>query len=107
MPTSYHNSSISSQKLAGTDELSMYRDLVTADRDVIRVRGRQKVVTVQFQLATGSTLQCGARDMVLAAACSLNDPRPVYRAAGANREAMDLCAQISAWGRSEQGMLCY
>ena len=85
---------------AGTDELSMYRDLVTADRDVIRVRaaeGSDGAVSV----SDGIDLVCGARDMVLAAACSLNDPRPVYRA-GANREAMDYVRNIRL-GQTEQG----
>ena len=86
--------------VAGTDELSMYRDLITADRDVIRVRaaeGSDGAVSV----SDGIDLVCGARDMVLAAACSLHDPRPVYRA-GANRQAMDFVRNIRL-GQTEQG----
>ena len=78
--------------VAGTDELSLYRDLVTADRDVIRVRaveGGDGAVSV----SDGIDLVCGAHDMVLAAACSLQDPRPVYRA-GANKQATDFVRNI-------------
>ena len=86
--------------VAGTDELSLYRDLVTADRDVIRVRaaeGDDGAVPV----SDGINLVCGAHDMVLAAACSLRDPRPVYRA-GANKEAMGYVNNIRM-GQTEQG----
>ena len=86
--------------VAGTDELSLYRDLVTADRDVIRVRaaeGDDGAVSV----SDGIDLVCGARDMILAAACSLRDPRPVYRA-GANKEAMGYVNNIRM-GQTEQG----
>ena len=85
---------------ADTDELSLYRDLVTADRDVIRVRaadGSGDAVPV----SDGIDLVCGARDLILAAACSLHDPRPVYRA-GANKEAMDYVSNIRL-GQTEQG----
>ena len=85
---------------ADTDDLSLYRDLVTADRDVIRVRaaeGSDGAVPV----SNGIDLVCGARDMILAAACSLRDPRPVYRA-GANKEAMDYVQNIRM-GQTEQG----
>ena len=86
--------------VAGTDELSLYRDLVTADRDVIRVRaveGGDGAVSV----SDGIDLVCGAHDMVLAAACSLQDPRPVYRA-GANKQATDFVRNIRM-GQTEQG----
>ena len=86
--------------VAGTDELSLYRDLVTADRDVIRVRaaeGGDGAVSV----SDGIDLVCGARDIILAAACSLRDPRPVYRA-GANKEAMGYVNNIRM-GQTEQG----
>ena len=86
--------------VAGTDELSLYRDLVTADRDVIRVRaveGGDGAVSV----SDGIDLVCGAHDMVLAAACSVQDPRPVYRA-GANKQATDFVRNIRM-GQTEQG----
>ena len=70
---------------AEIDELSLYRDLVTADRDVIRVRAAESgdgAVAVN----DGLDLLRGARDLLLAAACSLRHPHPLYRA-DSNREA--------------------
>ena len=65
---------------AETDELSLYRDLVTADRDMVRVRaGEESDGTIA--IGDGLALLCGAYHLVLAAACSLWNPRPLYRAA--------------------------
>ena len=87
-------------KTAETDELSLYRDLVTADRDVIRVRaagGHDGAVALHDGLA----LLRGAHDMMLAAACSLRNPRPAYRA-GSNREAGNYVRRVRV-GQTEQG----
>ena len=84
---------------AKTDELSLYRDLVTADRDVIRVRAAENsdgAVAVDDGLA----LLRGARDLLLAATCSLWNPRPLYRA-GSNREAAEHVQRILL-GQTEQ-----
>lgn len=85
---------------ADRDELSLYRDLVTADRDVIRVRGSGGNDGA-IRVSDGIDLVCGAYDMVLAAACSLRAPQPVYRA-GANKEATDYVGNIRM-GQTEQG----
>ncbi len=85
---------------AETDELSLYRDLVTADRDVIRVRAAENgdgAVAVDDGLA----LLRGTRDMLLAVACSLWNPRPLYRT-GSNREAVEQVQRIRL-GQTEQG----
>ena len=85
---------------AKTDELSLYRDLVTADRDVIRVRAAENsdgAVAVN----DGLDLLRGAHDMLLAAACSLRNPRPVYRA-GSNQQAVEHVQRIRL-GQTEQG----
>ena len=84
---------------AGVEEISLYNDLMTADRDVIRVR----VDAEQGNIAIneGANLVAGARDMLLAAACSLNNPRPVYRAS-ANKEAVDYINQVRM-GHTEPG----
>ena len=85
---------------AGQDELAMYRDLVTADRDVIRVRaaeGEDGSVSVD----EGVSLVRGARDMLLAVACSVRDPRPVYHA-GANKDAAAYVERVRL-GQTEQG----
>lgn len=87
-------------QVAGMDELSIYRDLVTADRDVVRVRaGGKDDGTVA--LSDGVSLVSGARDMLLAAACSLFNPQPLYRAS-ANRKANDYMRRVSL-GQTEQG----
>ena len=87
-------------KMAERDELSLYRDLVTADRDVVRVRVTESddgSLTVNDAV----DLVGGSRDMLLAAACSLREPQPLYRA-GANKEASDLLSRVRL-GQTEQG----
>ena len=86
-------------QVADMDELAIYRDLVTADRDVIRVRAAESndgAVSVD----DGISLMQGASDMLLAAACSLRNPQPLYRA-GANRDASDYLRQVRL-GQTEQ-----
>ena len=87
-------------KAAGRDELSLYRDLVTADRDVVRARITE-TDDGSLTLNRGVDLISGARDLVLAAACSLREPQPLYRL-GANREANDLLEGIRL-GQTEHG----
>ena len=84
----------------GQDELSVYRSLATADRDVVRVRAAESN-DGSVTLNDGVDLIGGARDLVLSAACSLREPQPVYRA-GANREAADLLRQMRL-GQTDQG----
>ena len=90
-------------RAAETDELFLYRDLVTADRDVIRVRADDgKNNDGALAVDDGIGLMSGAREMLLAAACSLHNPRrPLYRP-GANREANDYLKQVHL-GQTEQG----
>ena len=87
-------------QVAGQDELTVYRSLVIADRDVVRVRAAESD-DGSVTLSQGADLIGGARDMLLSAACSLRDPRPVYRA-GANREAADLLKRVRL-GQTDQG----
>ena len=87
-------------EVADTTQISLYRDLATADRDVVRVRapdGDNGSVT----LGDGAGLVEGAREMLLAAACSLGTPQPFYRA-GANREATDFLSRVRL-GQTEHG----
>lgn len=79
-------------EVTGQGQLSLYNDLVTANRDVVRVRVGESV-DGSLSVDSGVDLIGGSRDMLLAAACSLREPQPVYRA-GANREASDLLGQI-------------
>jgi len=85
---------------SGMDDIALYRNLVTADKDVIRVRVESQddgTVNVKH----GLDLVGGAYDMLLATTCSLNDPKPFYRA-GANKEANDYLGRVRL-GQTEQG----
>ena len=86
--------------VTGQDELSVYRSLATADRDVVRVRAAGSD-NGSVTLNDGVDLIVGTRDLVLSAACSLGEPQPVYRA-GAKREAADLLRQMRL-GQTDQG----
>ena len=87
-------------KVAEKDELSLYRDLVTADHDVVRLRVAESD-DGSLSVNSGVDLITGARDMLLAAACSLREPQPLYRA-GANKEASDFLERVRL-GQTEQG----
>ena len=87
-------------EVANLDELALYRDLVTTDRDVIRVRAAESE-DGSVNASAGVSLMRGAHDMLLAAACSLRKPQPLYRA-GANREASDYLKRVRL-GQTEQG----
>ena len=88
-------------QVAGQDQLAVYRSLVTADRDVIRIRAATESNDGSLGLNDGANLIDGSREMVLSAACSLQKPRPVYRA-GANKEAAELLQEIRL-GQTDQG----
>ena len=87
--------------VSGLDEYAVCADLLVADRDVVRVRVDDGALDGSIDIGTGSTLVSGARDMLLAAACSLHDPRPVYRA-GANRDANEIVSRVRL-GQTERG----
>ena len=78
-------------RAAGADELTVYRDLLEADRDAVRVRagGKDGAPTLDNAVA----LLGGARAMLLAAARSLSAPRPFYRAR-ADRETADYMKRV-------------
>lgn len=86
--------------VAGQDELTVYRSLVTTDRDVVRVRAAESE-DGSVTLTAGVSLIDGAREMLLSAACSLREPQPVYRA-GANREASELLNRVRL-GQTDHG----
>ena len=88
-------------KVADVDELALYRDLAIADRDVVRVRAVDGDDSGSVAVSDGIDLMSGARDMILAAACSLQGPQPLYRA-GANREARAYLNRVRL-GQTEQG----
>ena len=88
-------------RVAEVSENTIYNDLLTADRDVIRARVSDGYGDGSVAIDSGVKLVNGARDLVLAAACSLHHPRPLYRTV-ANREANDLLRQMRL-GQTEHG----
>ena len=87
-------------RAAGVDELALYRDLVNADRDVIRMRTSESDDGT-VAMNEGVDFVRGASDVILAAACSYYNPQPLFRA-GANREARAYYRQMRL-GQTEQG----
>ena len=87
-------------QVAEQDELTVYRSLVTADRDVVRLRAGESD-DGSLTLRDGIDLVAGAHDLMLSAACSLRKPQAVYRP-GANREASDLVNRVRL-GQTDQG----
>ena len=85
--------------VAKISEFSLYNDLMTVDRDIIRVRVDGEDSTVD--LNEGANLITGARDMLLAAACSLDNPKPLYRPK-ANRKAVAYLNHVRL-GQTEPG----
>jgi hypothetical protein len=84
-----------------TDELAVYRDLVGADRDVVRVRVLGTETDGSVALDAGVRIVAQAREMLLAAACAARSPQPVYRP-NANKEASDYMRRVRL-GQTEYG----
>jgi hypothetical protein len=88
-------------KEEGRDQLSVYRDLVISDRDVIRVRAPDADDDGSIKIESGVELVLHAKDLLMAAACAANDPRPTYRA-GKNKDASDYMGRVRL-GQTERG----
>ena len=86
---------------ASTDAPAIYRDLVTADRDVMRIRAVSADPDGSVSVEDGLQMVKGAHEILLAAACSLKNPQPLYRG-GANKEASQFLKQARL-GQTEQG----
>ena len=80
-------------RVSEQDEVSLYKDLMTANRDVVRVRVDDGGDGGSLSINSGVDLIDGSRDMLEAVACSLREPQPLYRVR-ANREARDLLNQV-------------
>ena len=79
-------------RVLGRDEVSIFRDLTLADRDVLRVRAIGDYPSgLPFENSCG--LMDHTRDMLAAAANSLDDNRPVYRT-GSNGKAANYLQSI-------------
>jgi len=85
----------------GRDELQLFRDLVGADRDVIRVRAPEADDDGSVSIDAGVELVLHSRDMLLAAACATTDPRALYRA-GKVKDAAAYMDRVRL-GQTEQG----
>jgi hypothetical protein len=81
------------------DELAIYRDLVGADRDVVRVRAIGGEDDGSVALDAGVKIVAQSRDMLLAAACAARTPQSLYRA-GANKEAIDYMHRVKLGQKS-------
>ena len=86
---------------ADIDQLSIYREMIVANRDVIRVRIADHAGGANVTVTDGANLMQGAREMILAAACSLKSPRPLFRT-GAHLEANEYLNRMRL-GPLEQG----
>ena len=86
---------------ASADAPAIYRDLVTADRDVVRIRAASADPDGSVSVQDGLQMVQGAHEILLAAACSLKNPQPLYRG-GANKEASQFLKQARL-GQTEQG----
>jgi hypothetical protein len=88
-------------KVTDRDELATYRDLAGADRDVVRVRVLGADDDGSVSLDAGVKIVSQSREMLLAAACAVGAPQPLYRA-GANKEAIDYMRRVKL-GQTEHG----
>jgi hypothetical protein len=85
----------------GTDELAIYRDIMCAESDVVRVRAKDGVDDGAIDLEAGVKLVMQAKELLLSAACSVRSAQPFYRA-GANKEASEYMRNVKL-GQTEQG----
>ena len=76
------------------DELSVYRRLLSADRDEIRVRGVPADPGYEPTVRDAAALMAGSRAIILAASCQSGQPRAVLRPE-ANKEAVSFTNRIT------------
>jgi hypothetical protein len=88
-------------KSENRDELQIYRDLATADRDTVRVRSPDAEDDGSIRIEAGVDLVVYARDLLLSAACSAWEPKSSYRA-GRVAKADDYMSRVRL-GQTEQG----
>jgi len=88
-------------KAEGRDELQVYRDVSTADKDVIRVRSPEADDDGSVQIEAGVELVRQSRELVLSAACAAWKTQASYRA-GKIQQANNYMARVRL-GQTEQG----
>ena len=87
-------------RVADKDELTLYRDLVTADRDIIRVRAAESD-DGSVAARDGIRLLNGTRKMLQTAAYSLRNPQPFYHAS--KHKYINSCLNRFRMGQTETG----
>ncbi|WP_143710440.1 hypothetical protein [Tabrizicola sp. TH137] len=85
----------------GRDQEEVYHRLIDAENDVFRVRAIDAYDDGSIGVEAGISMIEQAKEALLAAACSISSPQPVYRA-GANKEAMDFLKTVRL-GQTRQG----
>jgi hypothetical protein len=88
-------------KATEQDELATYRDLISADRDVVRIRSFGGDDDGSVLIDSGVEIVVQSRQMLLAAACAARSPQPLFRT-GANKEATDYMRRVKL-GQTEHG----
>ena len=88
-------------KQENRDELQIYRDLVSADKDVVRLRSPYAVSDGAISIDAGVELVIQGRDLLLSAACAAKEPRATYRA-GKVKDASEYMERVKL-GQTEQG----
>lgn len=83
------------------DELTIYADLVRADRDVIRVRAPDADDDGSINIDSGAEIVQHSRDLLASAACSAFDPRRAYHL-GKVQQAEEYMRRVRL-GQTEQG----
>lgn len=88
-------------KFEQRDEVAVFRDLASADRDLVRFRAPQADDDGSIDLNAGVDLVQQSRDTLLAAACSAVSFQRYYRS-GSNARANDYLRTVKL-GQTEQG----
>lgn len=83
------------------DETTVYRDLTSSDRDVIRFRAPDAEDDGSIGLLAGVDLVQQSKDALLAAACSAGGPQRYYRS-GSNAKASEYLRSVKL-GQTEHG----
>ncbi len=82
-------------------EYQVYQDLLTSDKDVVRVRLPTAQANGSVDIDSGVDLVVHSRDLMLSAACSAWNPQPSYRA-GRVRKADEYINRVRL-GQTERG----
>ncbi len=88
-------------EVSNRSELEIYRDLIGADYDVVRVRALTAGDKGTIGLSEGVEMVAQSKEMLLAAACATKLPQPVYQVE-TDRETEEYMRRVRL-GQTEQG----